>query len=273
MNMTALSNVTVLNPAAQQFPIRLTAEFLPETLALLEAAPGMLREASAITIASDAALETAADQLQRIKGAIKSIDEQRKAITAPIDAAKKQVMDYVRAPLDSLASAETLIKNAMIAYQDKQDALRREEEAKAAEKSRREAEKLEAKADLLEEKGKLEQAEALRENAALQVAAPSPIVSAPKVAGVSTRKVYSAEVVDLMALCKSVVAQSLLMDAAGDPAKLLEIVRGYAMSNTPIQALAADTKFLGQQAKAFKEAFNYPGCRLVAATGIASRAK
>jgi len=265
--------VATASEALPPFEIKLEARLLPETLQLLHNAPAMLRQAQTITIADDSALEVAADQLQRIKGVVKSIDEQRKAVTAPIDAAKKQVMDFVKGPLDSLASAETLLKNAIIDYQEAQEKARLIEEAKAAEEARKAAEKLEAQAEKLEAKGKVEQADALRENAAMQVAAPSPIVTAPKIAGVSTRKAYSAEVTDLMALCKSVAAQALLMESMGDPSKLLEIVKGYAASNTPIQALAADQKFLDSQAKAFKEAFAYPGCRLVSNKVMASRAK
>lgn len=266
-NQVAESNVSTL------FPIKVQANLLPETQALLKAAPGMLSAAQSISITDDAGLEVAADQLQRIKGATKQINDQRTAITKPIDDAKKSVMDFVRGPLAELESAETLIKNAILAYQEQQEQARRAEEAKAAELSRRAAEKLETKADKLEASGKTEQADALRENAALQIATPSAIVSSPKIAGVSTRKDYSAEVTDLMALCKSVAAQSLLMEAMGDPAKLLEIVKGYAATNTPIQALTADTKFLNAQAKAFKAAFNFPGCKLVVSGSIASRAK
>lgn len=268
--MSAIAKLNTENP---EFQIKVEAKFLPETLALLATAPAMLASAQAITIENDQGLETAADQLQRIKGAIKSINDQRTAITKPIDDMKKKVMDYVRAPLESLASGETLIKNGILAYQDAQDALRRAEEAKAAQEARVAAEKLEKKADKMEASGKTEQADFLRENAAMQVAAPSPIVSAPKIAGVSTRKGYSAEVTDLMALCKAVAAQALLMEAMGDPTKLLEIVKGYAASNTPVQALTADSKFLDAQAKAFKEAFNYPGCRLSITSAIASRSK
>lgn len=274
MNATA-QNVIALNTtdSLPPFEIKLEARLLPETITLLQNAPSMLRQAQAITIADDSALDVAADQLQRIKGAMKSIDDQRKAVTAPIDAAKKKVMDYVKGPLESLTSAETLLKNAIIRYQDEQEQKRLIAEAKAAEEARKESEKLQAKAEKLEASGKVEQAEALRENAAMQVAAPSPIVSAPKVSGVSTRKTYAAEVTDLMALCKSVAAQALLMEAMGDPAKLLEIVKGYAASNTPIQALAPDQKFLDSQAKAFKEAFAYPGCRLVTDKIMAARSK
>lgn len=255
------------------FEINLHATLLPETMALLAGAPEMLRSAQAIVISDGAGLETAADQLQRIKGIAKSIEDQRKDVTAPIDAAKKKVMDYVRGPLEQLASAETLIKNAIIKFNNEQETLRLQQEARTAEQNRIEQEKLEARAGKLESKGKTEQADALREQAAMQVAAPSPVTSSPKLAGISSRKEYSAEVTDLMSLCKSVAAPALLAACEYDAIKLLAIVKELAASNTPIQSIAADSKFLNTQAKAFKEAFNFPGCRLVTQDSLASRAK
>ncbi|MBX9755843.1 MAG: hypothetical protein K2X80_13895, partial [Pseudomonadaceae bacterium] len=74
-NQVAESNVSTL------FPIKVQANLLPETQALLKAAPGMLSAAQSISITDDAGLEVAADQLQRIKGATKQINDQRTAIT------------------------------------------------------------------------------------------------------------------------------------------------------------------------------------------------
>lgn len=234
---------------ALAFPLVIRADLLPETRELLINATAMAQQAKHITIDDVPGYEVAAGELAKIKAAIKSIDEQRKAITKPLDDAKTQVMDYVRPFTTSLTDAEALIKGAMVRFNENQEAERRRQEAIAAEEARKQQEKLLAKAEKLEEKGKVEQADNLRDAAYSVVAAPSAVVPNAKVAGVSTRHTYGVEVVDLMALVQAVAA-----------------------GTAPIQALQADTKFLGTQAKAFKEAFNFPGCKLTKTAGIASRA-
>lgn len=79
----------------------------------------------------------------------------------------------------------------------------------------------------------------------------APAVAAPaKVTGIAGRVTYSAEVVDLMALIQAVAA-----------------------GKAPIQAIAADEKFLGAQARAFKSPGDlYPGVMCRAERGISARA-
>lgn len=233
---------------ALAFPMVIRADLLPETRELLVNATAMAQRAQHIVIDDMPGYEVAAVELSKIKASIKSIDEQRKAITKPIDDAKAQVMDYVRPFTTALTDAETLIKNAMVSFNERQDAERRRQEAIAAEEARKQQEKLLAKAEKLEEKGKVEQADTLRDEAYSVVAAPSAVVP-PKSAGISTRYTYGAEVIDLMALVQAVAA-----------------------GTAPLQALQADSKFLNAQAKAFKEAFNFPGCKLTKAAGISARA-
>lgn len=79
----------------------------------------------------------------------------------------------------------------------------------------------------------------------------APAVEAPaKVSGISGRMTFSAEVTDLM-----------------------ELVKAVAAGTAPIEAIQADTKFLGAQARAFKKAGQlYPGVMAVAERSISARA-
>lgn len=94
------------------------------------------------------------------------------------------------------------------------------------------------------------------QSAAEDMALQSAIVTVPalqeapqKVTGISSRKTYSAEVIDL----------SLLVAA-------------IAGGKAPIEAICADEKFLNQQARAFKkEGALYPGVKAVAIKSIAAR--
>jgi hypothetical protein len=261
-----------LAAGAGVFPIIIQADLLPETVALLQRVAIESKTASQLVIQTAGDLQIAGDQLQRIKGMTKSINEQRLQVTKPFDDAKKKVMDYVAAPLAALAEVENSLKNAILECQTRLDNERREEEARQQEKARKEQEALERKAEKAEESGKVERAEALREQAASVVAAPAPVAST-KVAGVSTRWTFGAEVIDLKELALSVACGLLADEAEGDANKLMALVNKRARNAAPLQAIAADTKFIDKQAKAFKEAFAMPGVKLTKTPSVASRAK
>lgn len=261
MSTETLENPEVLN-SPPQFPLTIAmdqvpaaqviveADLKPETLQLIAVASTMLAERRGITIASHDEYATAADQLGKIKGASKSIDEQRKLLTKPLDDKKKQVMDSVRPFVDALTSAETLFKNGMIAFDQEQTRKRELEDAEAERQRKLAAEKLELKAEKAETAGKTEQADVLRMQAASTVVAAPVSFEAPKAKGVSTKKTYSVEVVSLMDLVKAVAAGTV-----------------------PIQALQADQTFLNKMAVAFKDDFDYPGCKLSVGATMAVRAK
>lgn len=81
--------------------------------------------------------------LKRIKAKLSELEEQRKKITGPLDAAKKAVMDLFRGPADFLKEAEDIIKTAQLTYLDDQERKRVEEEArlrKIADEDRRKKE-------------------------------------------------------------------------------------------------------------------------------------
>src|SRR5690606_29862260 len=128
--------------------------------------------------------EGAAEQLKAIKSKAKSLDEQRKAITKPLDDAKRQVMNLFRPPLQFLADAESLIKRSMADFQREQERLRLEAQRKAEEQARKEQERLARRAEQAAEKGQADKAEQLAMQAQM-VQAPVVAFEKPKAAGVS----------------------------------------------------------------------------------------
>lgn len=275
--MTSESNTTALS-----FPLKLSTHQLAPAAIVIEAdlAQGtlaMLAGEGAVTIKIDdeAAYAAAADELSKIKAVSKKIDEDRKALTKPLDDEKSRVMEYVKPFTTKLASVESALKVALLAYQEEQQRKQKLAEAEAAERNRKQSEALERRAEKAQESGKIEKADELRSQAATQVfSAPAPVAAvAPKVAGLSTRKTYSAEVTSLPELATAAVARHLVELAAGDGNKLLQHLTSLAFKGVPLKAITADARFLGQQATAQKEDLDYPGVKLVISSSIASSAK
>ena len=100
------------------------------------------------------------EELTRLKGLYKSIQEQRMEQTRPLDESKKKIMAFFEKPLGVIKDAIDRRLMQMLAYQKKEEAAAAELQAKAAVEG--------------------------------QVA----IVSAPKAAGISTRDVWKWKVVD-----------------------------------------------------------------------------
>lgn len=206
----------------------------------------VLKVAERMEIASPADYRWAADELRQVKTKMKELDSDRRKITSKLDAAKKSIMDLFREPLQFLADAETVIKRKMLAWQQEEERKRREAEALARENQRKEQERLQAQAKKAEQRGKVEQAEALRQqaDATPAIAPPAP----QKVAGLSTREDWEAEVVDKMALVKAVAA-----------------------GKVPIEALDVNMPLLNKMARALKQSLAWDGVKARAVQRIASR--
>lgn len=167
----------------------------PEVKALAAQTESLLAVGTNYRVTSAADYEVAGLELKRVKDAQKKLDDLRKSMTRPIDAAKKAIMDFFRGPEQKLATAESGIKRAMIGYSEEQDRIRREAQRKADEAARKEQEKLQQQAAKAIASGKVEKAEQLEQRAATVVA---PIVQreAPRVSGIVTKEVWKFEVTD-----------------------------------------------------------------------------
>lgn len=160
-----------------------------------ERAQRALDNARSVNIVTVEQYEAGAAELQAIKGKWREIDDARKEMKRPIDEAAKRVQAFFSKPLAFLEQAESIIKSKLVAYQNEQERLRREEQRKAEEAARKERERLEAQAAKAAASGKVEKAEQIAERAAAVVA---PVIQreAPKVAGIKTREVWQFEVTD-----------------------------------------------------------------------------
>lgn len=220
---------------------------------LVETAEIQRESATTLTIAKTFKITSTA-QYEEAGGKLKGIMALKKKVADTFDPHIKRAFDAHRSLVAEkkeheapLLEAEQALKKSMLAFQLAEEAKRREAEAKAQEEARKAQEKLEAKAAKAAEKGKVEKAAALQATAASIVA---PIIpsTTPKLAGVSVRVTWRAEVTNLM-----------------------ELVKAVAAGTVPINALQADTTFLNTQAKAMKDTLPYPGVKAVQETGLSSR--
>jgi hypothetical protein len=207
---------------------------------LFKSATSALNTARAYEIDSADMRDMAARDLVKVAGLKKSLESNRKSITVPIDNAKKAVMDLFRSPTEYLDQAETILKTAISSYDREQQRLRlaeqaRLEEAARAERARleadaraaqvraqEEADRIQAEANKAAAAGKTEDAARLQaeaesrieqgaaETAVLQQTSTlitAPIAAAPRTTkGVSTRKVWKAEIADKLAFVRYVAA-------------------------------------------------------------------
>lgn len=207
----------------------------------------MLQTAKSLIIHSQSDYVSAGADLAAIKAKAKELEDTRKGMTQPLDAAKKKIMDFFRAPLGFLADAERILKRSMLDYQQEAERKRREEEARLQEMARKEQERLEKRAQTAEAKGKIEQAEMLRETAeTIHV----PTVSTPKPAasGIAVREIWKAEVTDLNALLQAVLD-----------------------GKVPLTVIKVDMQVLNAQARTLKDHLNYPGVKTYAEKTMAAR--
>lgn len=229
---------------------------------LTETSKSILESAVGMVVDSPTMLEIASEDLKNVVTLEKAVEAQRTSITKPLNDALKAVNALFKAPAEYLGQAKADLKRAILTYTAEQERLaaaaRREAEKKAqAERDRlaAEAAKQAEEAKAAAAAGDHETAAALEEtaesNAQLaEVLTFTPaVIEAPKVSGISGQTRYSAKVEDLLALVKAVAA-----------------------GNAPIEAIAADEKFLNAQARAYKKVGQlYPGVTVVAERTLSAR--
>ena len=204
--------------------------------------------------------------VDRMKGFVADTDEKFIFIAEwkkQAKATRVQVQDYFKvqkAPLQDeldkikaeekslvgmIEDAEKIAAQAAIAYQTKKEEERRREE----ERIRKEKEDARlAEAERLDAAGKGEKADALLSKQVRVTAAETAGLAAPKVAGVSFRETWSAEVTDFLAL-----------------------VRAVAVGQAPVDALQANMVYLNDQARKLHERMTIDGVKAVATKSMATR--
>jgi hypothetical protein len=203
----------------------------PNAQALSRGATAALALVTDFEISDAATFEIAADELKGIKAKASQLEEQRKAITGPLDAAKKAVMDLFRGPLEVLGQAEGALKSKMLTYQQAEQRKAEEARLQAERIAREQREKLEAEARELAAQGRTGEAAVKETVAQMVVAAPVAAPAPPAVKGISTSTTVDFEVNDLHALVKHVAAHPELINLiTADSVKIRAYVRGLGMA-------------------------------------------
>lgn len=203
----------------------------PDQAVMTKSAHGALQMVSDFEIVDAPTFELAADELKAIKSRANDLDTKRKAITKPLDDAKKAVMELFRGPLDVLGRAESLLKNKMLDYQREEERKANEARIKAEKAAQEERERLAAEAEKLRAEGKSGEAAVKEQVADMVVAAPAAVPEPTKVAGLATRTSVEFEITDLHALVQHIAANPELLGLVQENAtKVRAYVRGLGMS-------------------------------------------
>lgn len=207
----------------------------------------ILINAKAIKIDGQMMFEIATEEVRAIKRKISDLEERRKAITRPLDEAKKSAMDLFRTPISTLEEAERIIKRTMLTYTTEQENKAREERKLAEAAAEKERNRLAAEAAEAEQQGDIATAITLQETAEM-ITAHTPTVSTPKASGATTTKRWSAEVVDKEAFIR------------------------HALENPEyFDMVTIDMLPLNRMAVAMKDKLNIPGIKAVGTTSLSIR--
>lgn len=199
----------------------------PDQVALTRTAECALALVESFEVNDATTYEIAAEELTSIKRKASTLDEQRKAITKPLDEAKANVMALFRGPLDLLGKAEGILKGKMLTYTQEQQRIAREAQLAAERAAQAERDRLAAEAAKLAAEGRAGEAMVKQQVAEMIVAAPPAVAEPAKVAGVSVRSTVDFEVVDLHALVRHIAAHpELVALLTVDSVKLRAYVRG-----------------------------------------------
>ena len=216
--------------------------------ALFKRSETTLELAKIRTVTTPGGAITVGEDLKTVKRLAKEVNEKRLAITRPLNEALREVNALFKPAKEWLLEAEAILKAKILEFQNEQDRIARELQAKADAEAREEHEKLERTAALADRFGKEEKAEELREEAETQIA---PIITsaAPKIAGITRRETWKAEVVDKRALIKHILEER--------PDLLLLVTINQSALNA--------------QARLLKDDLDLPGIKVSKEASIAAR--
>ena len=206
----------------------INAEITQEAKEVSESTDLLLQEAKNFKIKTIADLEISANILKTIKQKKKKIDEVRKTITRPLDAAKKRIMDFFRPAENKLSEAENIIEKTILDFRAEERRRAEEEQRKVAELARIQKEQEEA--EMMGDSETVENLE-MQKTVVATTAEVATVVTTeePKLSGVAEVKRWKAVVTDKMALIKHIAA-------TGQFENIVEF------SNKELTALATATK-------------------------------
>jgi hypothetical protein len=256
----------------------------PDGATLVRDADQALELVGAIIIDSPDMKKLAGDELRQLSAKSRQLEEQRKSLKEPALEMGRRVDALFKPAQERLDEAIALLKGAILSYDREAQRHAAAEQARLDEAVRLERERLLREAEEREQqaaiapasdddaKAELHAAAEAARTAAMVITAPVVQTESPKVAGLSTRRTWKAEVIDSRQLIAAVAAPYLLEQSGGDAAALLELVKKLAQAHVTPSVLAPDAKALGQLARALKDEMNYPGVRVYAEDSLAARA-
>lgn len=191
-----------------------------------------------VKITNDEQLTEVGEYLKTVQTRKRELEKERDGIIKPINDSLKKIREKWKGPIDRLETAAQALKKEVSRYYAWKEEQAREQQRKLEEQARKERERLAKRAEKAAEKGQDDKAEALQQQASTVVA---PVVerTPPKVAGVSIRGIWKAEVTDKMALIKAVAEGKASPDLLDPNMKEL---------NTRAKALKSDFDVAGVRA-------------------------
>lgn len=209
------------------------------------------QRARATVVDSPATFERAGELLRDVKALRLEIAEHHAPVIEAAHRAHKAALDAKKKLDEPLDEAEREIKRRMGDYHAEQERIRREEQRRLeAEARAREEERRLEEAAALEAEGRQEEAEQVLEEEPAMIEAPIAAPPTPKVAGVSMREKWTAEVVDKAAFVRA---------CADNPAWM-----PLVLANVPA---------LNQQAASLKGELRIPGVRVRREQIVAARGR
>ncbi len=212
---------------------------LPDDGQLQKEQKWLLDLCATMEVIDPSSYETAGNFIKKLGDRIRSVEQFFKPMKQSLDVHKRTLLDRERGVLEPLQRAKTHCGLLMVTWESEETRKRVE-----AEREARDIAAI-AEAEHHERMGDQPAAEAaLDGRGSVGVSVPS---QTPKVAGVTMRETWSAEVTDLMAL-----------------------VKGVASGQVPLACVQANTVGLNAQARALKDTMHYPGVRAIKKQTVAA---
>lgn len=250
----------------------------------------LLADASDYVIDSPELFQAAAEDLQRVKALMKTVEDTRVGITGPLHQAKQAVDNLFKGPKTFLEQAEAKLKGAMLTWSTEQDRIRREAERKAEEQRRAEQARLDAERREREAEARRrdEEARRLEEEARAAAAAGDAAkaqqleIEAQEQANAASDAACEAETLSQTAAVMTFpVAAPAPQKVSGistsktvdfEVTDLHALVKHVAAHPELIGLLAADTVKLRNQVRATGLKTNLPGVRVFEKKTLSARA-
>lgn len=250
----------------------------------------MLADAGDYSIDSQELYQAAAEDLQRVKALAKTVEETRVSITGPLHQAKVAVDNLFKGPATFLAQAEQKLKSAMLAWDNEQERLRREEQRRAEEARRAEQARLDEERRAQEEEARKRDEEARRlEEEARAAAAAGDKMAAEQLQAQAQEQAHAAQDAAAQAHATATTAEVISMPlAAPAPQKvagistsktvdyevtsLYELVKHVATHPELLNLLATDNVKLRAYVRGLGMNCQLPGVRVFEKKTMSARA-